>query len=63
MTAAALVTAVLSLTCCPTSALGVIVAAGVMLVVSYVVVGVGPRTLGRQHADSGRAGRVRPRSG
>ena len=28
----------------------VLVAAGVMTVVSYVVVGVGPRTLGRQHA-------------
>ena len=32
--------------------LEVLTAAGVMLVVSYVVVGVGPRTLGRQHADT-----------
>jgi CBS domain containing-hemolysin-like protein len=31
-------------------ALGVLSAAGVMTVVSYVLVGVGPRTLGRQHA-------------
>ena len=30
--------------------LGVVTAAGVMTVVSYVLVGVGPRTLGRQHA-------------
>jgi CBS domain containing-hemolysin-like protein len=30
----------------------VLFAAGVMVVVSYVVVGVAPRTLGRQHADS-----------
>lgn len=29
----------------------VLVAIGVMLVVSYVVVGVGPRTLGRQHSE------------
>jgi CBS domain containing-hemolysin-like protein len=29
----------------------VLVAAGIMLVVSYVVIGVSPRTLGRQHAD------------
>jgi CBS domain containing-hemolysin-like protein len=29
----------------------VLVAAGVMVVVSYIVVGVSPRTLGRQHAD------------
>lgn len=29
----------------------VVAAAGVMVVVSYVVVGVSPRTLGRQHAD------------
>ena len=28
----------------------VLTAAGVMIVVSYVLVGVGPRTLGRQHA-------------
>src|SRR3712207_566482 len=33
-------------------ALGVLSAAGVMTVVSYVLVGVGPRTLGRQHAYS-----------
>ena len=51
MSAAALVTA-LCLRLLPTTALGVLVAAGVMLVVSYVVVGVAPRTLGRQHADS-----------
>jgi len=50
MSAAALVT-VVCLSLLPTT-LGVVVAAGVMLVVSYVVVGVGPRTLGRQHADS-----------
>jgi CBS domain containing-hemolysin-like protein len=31
-------------------ALGVVTTAGVMTVVSYVLVGVGPRTLGRQHA-------------
>jgi CBS domain containing-hemolysin-like protein len=31
-------------------ALGVVTAAGVMVVVSYVLIGVGPRTLGRQHA-------------
>ena len=31
-------------------ALGVVTAAAVMTVVSYVLVGVGPRTLGRQHA-------------
>jgi CBS domain containing-hemolysin-like protein len=31
-------------------ALGVVTAAAVMVVVSYVLVGVGPRTLGRQHA-------------
>jgi CBS domain containing-hemolysin-like protein len=31
-------------------ALGVVVAAAVMTVVSYVLVGVGPRTVGRQHA-------------
>ncbi|PSL06934.1 CBS domain containing-hemolysin-like protein [Haloactinopolyspora alba] len=31
--------------------LTLLVAAGVMLVVSYVVVGVAPRTIGRQHAD------------
>ncbi|HET8561790.1 MAG TPA: hemolysin family protein [Marmoricola sp.] len=30
----------------------VVVSVAVMLVVSFVVVGVGPRTLGRQHADS-----------
>jgi CBS domain containing-hemolysin-like protein len=29
----------------------VLTAAGTMLVVSYIVVGVGPRTVGRQHAD------------
>jgi CBS domain containing-hemolysin-like protein len=29
----------------------VLVAAGIMLVLSYVVIGVSPRTLGRQHAD------------
>ena len=28
----------------------VLTSAGVMIVVSYVLVGVGPRTLGRQHA-------------
>ncbi|MDQ3450894.1 MAG: hemolysin family protein [Actinomycetota bacterium] len=50
MSAAALVT-VVCLSLLPTT-LGVVVAAGVMLVVSYVVLGVGPRTLGRQHADS-----------
>ena len=50
MSAAVLVT-VVCLSLLPTT-LGVVVAAGVMLVVSYVVVGVGPRTLGRQHADS-----------
>jgi len=32
--------------------LGVFVAVGIMLVVSFVVIGVGPRTLGRQHAES-----------
>jgi CBS domain containing-hemolysin-like protein len=31
-------------------ALGVVIAAAVMTVVSYVLVGVGPRTVGRQHA-------------
>jgi CBS domain containing-hemolysin-like protein len=31
-------------------ALAVLIAVGVMVVVSYVLVGVGPRTLGRQHA-------------
>ena len=31
---------------------------GIMLVVSFVVVGVGPRTLGRQHAERGRARRL-----
>ncbi|MEU2350015.1 hemolysin family protein [Modestobacter sp. NPDC049651] len=31
-------------------ALGIVVAAAVMVVVSYVLIGVGPRTLGRQHA-------------
>jgi CBS domain containing-hemolysin-like protein len=31
--------------------LQVLAAAGVMLVVSYIAVGVGPRTLGRQHAE------------
>ncbi|SDY08883.1 Hemolysin, contains CBS domains [Modestobacter sp. DSM 44400] len=33
-------------------ALGVVTAAGVMVVVSYVLIGVGPRTVGRQHAYS-----------
>jgi CBS domain containing-hemolysin-like protein len=33
-------------------ALGVVTAAAVMVVVSYVLIGVGPRTLGRQHAYS-----------
>ncbi|GAB3364263.1 hemolysin family protein [Modestobacter lapidis] len=33
-------------------ALGVVTAAAVMTVVSYVLIGVGPRTLGRQHAYS-----------
>ncbi|WP_407938207.1 hemolysin family protein [Motilibacter peucedani] len=35
-----------------TSVWSVLLAAAVMVVVSYVVVGVSPRTLGRQHADS-----------
>jgi len=48
---AAVLVSVVCLSLLPTT-LGVVVAAGVMLVVSYVVVGVGPRTLGRQHADS-----------
>ncbi len=29
---------------------------GIMLVVSFVVIGVAPRTLGRQHPRAGRAG-------
>jgi CBS domain containing-hemolysin-like protein len=36
----------------PGVAFGVVTAAGVMVVVSYVLIGVGPRTLGRQHAYS-----------
>ena len=32
--------------------LGILVAAAIMVVVSYVVVGVAPRTLGRQHPDA-----------
>jgi CBS domain containing-hemolysin-like protein len=51
MAAAALVTVVF-LDLLETTALGVVTAAAVMLVASYVVVGVAPRTLGRQHADS-----------
>jgi CBS domain containing-hemolysin-like protein len=51
MSAAALVTVVF-VELLPTTALAVLAAAGVMLTVSYVVVGVAPRTLGRQHADS-----------
>ena len=34
----------------PTRWQGVVLAAGVMIIVSYVLVGVAPRTLGRQHA-------------
>jgi CBS domain containing-hemolysin-like protein len=43
-------------------ALGVLTAAGTMTVVSYVLVGVGPRTVGRQHAYGvalGAAGLIR----
>jgi CBS domain containing-hemolysin-like protein len=49
MTAAVLVAAVF-FRLFDSIALGVVTAAGVMTVVSYVLVGVGPRTIGRQHA-------------
>jgi CBS domain containing-hemolysin-like protein len=51
LTAVVLVTEV-SLRRFPQAWQAVLFAAGVMVVVSYVVVGVAPRTLGRQHADS-----------
>ena len=49
MTAAVLVAGVL-LDLLDSLPLGVLAAAGVMTVVSYVLIGVGPRTIGRQHA-------------
>ena len=50
MSAAVLVTLVVAGLLDPTW-LQVLTAAGVMVVVSYIAVGVGPRTLGRQHAE------------
>ncbi|SHF92736.1 hemolysin family protein [Geodermatophilus nigrescens] len=47
---AAVLVAVLSVRALGTGWQAVLAAAGVMVVVSYVLVGVGPRTLGRQHA-------------
>ena len=51
MTATVLVTLVVVDLLEPDAGVQVVTAAGVMIVVSYVVVGVGPRTLGRQHAE------------